>query len=200
MTDNLFLPFTPVGRARELSAIKVKESLGLSPYEAVDPYAVLESVPARLLDVDCLDACSQSARTTLLHDEADAWSAVCFGRIGCEGEAPILLNPTHHPHRQRVSLMEEIVHLILNHPPTELVFDDSRTWSRPFNSSVENEAYSVGAACIIPYRTLFNWIRGEGADLSTMVERFGVSSQYVEFRVRDAGLYRMYKKARALAS
>ncbi|MGI8402475.1 MAG: ImmA/IrrE family metallo-endopeptidase [Gemmatimonadaceae bacterium] len=197
MTDSLFLPFTPVGRARELRAIEVKSKLGVAEYDPVDPFQVLDGVPARLIGEDCLEQCSETTRKCLLADHSDTWSAVCYGCIGGAGEALILLNPTHHPNRQRVSLMEEIVHILLDHPPTELVFDGDGFWTRPFDSVMEKEAYSVGAACIIPYRTLFNWIRTEGADPRAMAQRFGVSTQYVEFRVRDAGLYRVYKKARA---
>jgi hypothetical protein len=47
--SQLFLPFVPSGRSIELQAIEVKQRLRLGPYASLDPEAVLERLPARLL-------------------------------------------------------------------------------------------------------------------------------------------------------
>lgn len=193
MVGGLFLPFTPAGRKVELRAIEAKAMLGLPPYASVDPYAVLEHVPARLLDSSIISSCSDSSQAVLLGDGADQWSGIGYGRIGADGEALILLNPTHHPHRQRVTLMEEIIHVLFDHPKTELELNGS-TWQRPYDAAVEKEAYSVGAACIIPYKPLFQSIKDEHRTAEQIAGVFGVSVDYAFFRIKDAGLYRVYVK------
>jgi hypothetical protein len=189
----LFLPFTAAGKKTEMRAIEAKEILGLGPYDPVDPYTVLDRVPARLLDSSILEHCPDSSRRTLLESHPDEWSGVGYGRVGADGEALILLNPTHHPHRQKVTLMEEILHVIFNHPMTELTFG-AKPFARSFDSAVEKEAYGVGAACIIPYRSLFRLVNDEHRTSREISELFGVSRDYCEFRIKDAGLYRVYKK------
>lgn len=193
MGGGLFLPFTPAGREVELRAIEAKAMLGLAPYASVDPYAVLERVPARLLDSSIISRCKDISQDILLADCADQWSGIGYGRIGADGEALILINPTHHPHRQRVTLMEEIVHVLFDHPKTELQLNGS-SWQRPYDAAVEKEAYSVGAACIIPYKPLFQSIKDEHRTAEQIAGVFGVSVDYALFRIKDTGLYRVYRK------
>ena len=69
----LFLPFTPAGEATERRAIEVKRHLRLGPYEAVEPFSVLPSVPARLL---CLDDFPPTARSIMLEQYGSDWSAI----------------------------------------------------------------------------------------------------------------------------
>lgn len=186
----LFLPFTPRGKQAEETAIHVKRKLGLGPYEAVDPFAALSLVPARLIDIAGLP---NELQEVLCGKKRDEWSAVGFGRSPADGHELILLNPCHHDHRRKVSLMEEVVHVVLDHPKVPLLLDGSR-WSRPFNREVEDEAFNVGAACIIPYKPLFNAVKHEHAAAAEIADRYDVSVEYVDYRIKRAGLYRVYRK------
>jgi len=194
-----FLPFTPNGKATELKAIAVKERLGLGPDDCVDPVAVLPSVPARLVETDTISRLLPGAADVLFRSNRDDWSAVGLFRSPATKEWLILLNPTHHRHRQRVSLMEEEVHIILDHPRTELRFDNSR-WMRPYHSDAEDEAYNVGAACVLPYRMLFNAVHARHESAASIAGQFDVSEAYVTYRIRRAGLVRVYSKHHRLAA
>lgn len=188
----LFLPFTPNGKSTELRAIEVKRLLGTGVYASVDPYLALARVPARLVGSRTLKQLPELVRQNLCSDEV---SAIGLGVLPATGEWLIYLNPTHAPTRQKVSLMEELVHIALRHPPTELTFDDSGSvrWKRPFNKAVEDEAFCVGAACIVPYRALFNAIKQEGLSIAELAMRFGVSEECAWYRVKRAGLTNVYK-------
>lgn len=164
----LFLPFTPNGERTERAAIAVKRHLKLPADAPVDPFAVLPDVPARLVDVPLLDS-------ALLTEHVDGWSGLGFG-CGPSGEELIALNPTHAETRQRATLMEEIVHIVLDHPKTTLTVSTGAISGRPisaidphdalpsraakrasartFTESVEDDAYNTGAACVVPYRAL----------------------------------------------
>ena len=89
--------------------------------------------------------------------------------------------------------MEEIVHVVLDHPKTELRLGID-AWVRPYDAAIEDEAYAVGAACIIPYHRLFDLVQRQHKSLDEIARGFGVSAQYVEYRIKRAGLYRVLRK------
>lgn len=203
-----FLPFTPNGKATECAAIAVKRHLGLQSDAAVDPYDVLPDVPARLIDVSAFDP-------ALLLDHAQDWSGIGFGCIGPDGEELIGLNPTHSAKRQRVTLMEEIVHIVLDHPKSALTVCSAgvtvgsligavssaltksrpvRASSRSYSSAVEDDAFNIGAACIIPYRRLFDSVHTRREHATTIAAQFNVSDDFVVYRIKRAGLSKIYRK------
>lgn len=189
-----FLPFTTKGKATELQAIEVKRLLGLGPYASLDPTAVLPKIPARLLTNADFSDCAEETRDVLFGPRGHGLSAVGFGRSPADGTWLIFVNPTHHPHRQKASLAEEVVHIVLDHPKTEVSRNGVRGTSRTFNKAVEDEAYCVGAACIMPYRELFNAVHDRHEDVDVIAARYVVSKEYVHYRIRRAGLDRIYKK------
>lgn len=189
-----FLPFSPQGEATELQAIRVKERLGLGSGAAVDPYDVLSQVPARLLDPDDFRRDVPPVASKLFDCHADEWSATVLGHSPTTNEALILVNPTHHPHRQRVSLMEEVVHIVLDHPKTEITRDGASggVWVRSFDDGVEDEAYSVGAACILPWPELFDAVSRRSESIVEIAQRYKVSEAYARYRILRSGLGRTY--------
>jgi hypothetical protein len=188
----LFLPFTEQGRATELVAIELKRGLDLAPYSPVDPYAVLPRVPARVLDTEVSQILPEEIRSCLFGRHSSDWSAVGIGRSPASGEELILVNHTHHEHRRRVSIMEEIIHILREHPRVPLSFTADGRWKRAYDADSEDEAYNVGAACILPYRPLFNRIK-DGAMLAELAAGADVSEEYVRFRIKRAGLWNMFR-------
>src|SRR5690242_1296630 len=121
----LFLPFTPNGRATELRAIEVKRLLDLPPAVAVDPNTVLARIPARLVEPRELWESAPDLARSLFVDNGDSWSGMVIGRSPVDGAALILLNPADSAKRRRATLMEEVVHLVLAHPPSCISQDGS---------------------------------------------------------------------------
>ena len=190
----LFLPFTPNGKAIELRAIEVKRHLGLGASVAVDPVLVLERVPARLVDPGLLRRTAPEVAHSLFVEGAGSWSGIGWGESPDDGASLILLNPTHAPTRRRATLMEEVVHIVLRHPKSTLTQSTNGSgWVRSHDSHVENEAFSVGAACLLPYPDVFHAIRDAHETVASMALRYLVSEQYVEFRIKTSGLGRMYR-------
>lgn len=189
-----FLPFTPKGQETELTAIKVKQTLRLGPYASVDPFAVLGRIPARLLTREDFEGCSPATIEVLFGPLGDLVSAIGYGKSPGTGEWLIRVNEHHHIHRQRASLMEEIVHIVLDHPRTVLTLGSGVARSRTYDKAVEDEAFNVGAACIIPYRELFFAIKDKREHAEVIAARHEVSVDYVEYRVKRAGLTNFYKK------
>lgn len=207
VVPKLFLPFTPHGERAERAAIQVKRHLGLPPNAAVDPFAVLPDVPARLVDVSLLDS-------ALLTDHVDGWSGIGFG-CSPSGEELIALNPRHAETRQRATLMEEIVHIVLDHPKTTLLSTGAITVrplnatgshdalplrirtsasARTFTASVEDDAYNIGAACVVPHGARFDAVHRRKEHVTTIAARYLVSTELITYRINRAGLSKVYRK------
>ncbi|HEX3807411.1 MAG TPA: ImmA/IrrE family metallo-endopeptidase, partial [Gaiellaceae bacterium] len=91
---------------------------------------------------------------------------------------------------QKVTLAEELAHIVLGHPPSLL---DGDAGVRTYDTDVESEAYSVGSAMVLPYQPLFNSVR-DGTTEATIAVRYGVSTRFVVARINRCGLRPMYRK------
>ena len=58
---------------------------------------------------------------------------------------------------------------------------------------MEQEAFSVGGALVMPYGQLFHMAKA-GQPLQTIADAFGVSTQMARCRINRTGLSRMYRK------
>lgn len=186
---SLFLPFSTQARADEERAIEIKGDFDYGPYEAVDPWEFAERAGIELVDGRwLLDQSPPRVRAHLLEDGRGRWSA---GTLEVAGRSLTVLNPIHGPARQTASLVEELVHVALGHPPSRLELHDGLAL-RTCAHDVEDEAYRLGAAMVIPYRDLFNWINA-GHSLDEFSAASVVSHEYLEFRVKRAGLWRLHQ-------
>ena len=78
--------------------------------------------------------------------------------------------------------MEEICHLILGHQPSRI--DES---GRSYHHQTEEEAYAIGAATLVPFKDLRDLLES-GSSIKAIADRFDVSVQLVNYRIRVVGL------------
>jgi Zn-dependent peptidase ImmA (M78 family) len=183
----LFLPFTPNGKKIELRAIDLKQRYDFGPYELIEPEALAERMGAAIIDDSWFDQLPQPMRDAALSTHQTRWSA---GSITVDGTLFILANPMNADTRRSVTLLEELVHHGLGHPKSKLVSLDGTT-IRTCQHDVEDEAYSVATALLMPYQPLFNHVNAGRAlgDLRTLAP---VSQACREYRVKRAGLWKTY--------
>lgn len=189
----MFLPFSVAAKAIEEKAIALKQRLDVGWFEAIDPEAVLARIPARLLlEADISDLEPRVAEQ-LFERHSDEWSA--FAIPPGEGRmAIIVLNSRHAATRRRASLMEEVVHLMFGHAPSTLLAGSAESrLPRTVDGAIEEEAFDVGAACLLPYRPLFFAVR-DSTPVAVIAAQFSVSEALVEFRIKRCALTRMYRK------
>lgn len=186
--DNQFLPFVRGEAARiELKALAVKKCLGEPVDAIVDPWAAAERVEVRVLGGAYLKRFPKDVQEATLQLGATRWSA---GTVLAGSTATIVLNPVHDIRRQRATLAEELVHLVMGHPPS-LIYGS--TGMRTYNDDVESEAYGVGGALLLPYADLFRLTK-RGISEARIAGMFDVSSRFVAYRINRTGLRRMYRK------
>lgn len=182
-----FVPFVEGEAARlERCAIAAKRVFELPDGAAVDPTAV-----ASRLDVPVIgnraefDVLPEGLREEMLGSRQ--WSA---GTVAGSQGPLIILNPGHANTRLKVTLAEELAHLVMGHPPTQI---DLLTGMRTYDATVEQEAFSVGGALVLPYGQLFRLAKA-GRPLDEIAALFGVSQSMARCRINRTGLSRMYRK------
>jgi Zn-dependent peptidase ImmA (M78 family) len=183
-----FLPFVEGEPARlERCALAAKLCFGLPATPPADPWRAAENAGITVHGQEFFETLSEEQRYEIFDHGGTHWSA---GTILGEGHAMIFLNPTHDLVRQKVTLAEELAHIVLGHPPSVI---DSDTGMRTYDSDVESEAYCVGSAMVLPYQDLFNLVKS-GATEAAIAQRYAVSSRFVVARVNRCGLRPMYRK------
>lgn len=108
------------------------------------------------------------------------------------GKSICILNPNHPRRRNRITLMEEIVHIYRAHRPTGLrdVLPGLRV--RDYNKNQEAEAYGVGAAVLLPWSQFFHDINN-GQSVYDIAEGFDVTDALVEYRIKVTGATNLYR-------
>ena len=133
----------------------------------------------------------------LIGDGKNSWSGGACSQALPDGRKLIVLNPTHGANRQNATLMEEISHVFLGHKPSKLAVTtynkEGKPIAREYQADVEEEAYSVGAAALVPFSALRRMIN-QGKTSREIARHFNVSRDLVEYRLKVSRLWDEYKK------
>jgi hypothetical protein len=191
------LPPTRKGRQYEIRALALRDFAGLrKPTDALNPFELAKY--AKLLVVqfaDVEDLLTEETREHLLNAGRDKWSGGACGLPLPNGNKLIILNPTHSPLRHNATLMEEISHVFLGHQPSRLAVEThnakGEAIARDYHAEIEEEAYSVGAAALVPYSGLRQLVRA-GKTSRQIAQHFNVSRELVEYRLKVCRLWQNY--------
>ncbi len=190
------LPPTQKGRHHELRALGLREFAGLRrDDERLDPFELARFAKLLVIPFETIDAMSDETKSHLLGDGKDAWSGGAASHRLPSGEKLIILNPTHGRNRHHATLMEEVCHVFLGHKPSRLAIEnrnnDGKLIARDYNHSIEEEAYSTGAAALVPYTALKRMVNA-GRTAQEIARHFYVSRALVEYRIKVSRLWETY--------
>jgi Zn-dependent peptidase ImmA (M78 family) len=166
----------------ERMALQIRDFAKAPLTTRLDPFALAESINVRVLYLSDLTGLSESSRARL--DVPDGWSGGATQVLG-DGSHIVILNQRHSSGRQAATLMEEICHILFGHKPSEIGAD--RVGGRSYNFSVEDEAYAVGAAALVPYHSLKTFLIS-GDSVRKIAGRFGVTPSLIVYRAKGTGL------------
>ena len=197
--DESLLPPTQKGRWFELRALGIREFAGLRrDIERLDPFLLARYAKLLVVELRDVEGLSDETREHLLGAGADAWSGGASARNLPNGWRLVILNPTHGPSRTNATLMEEVSHVFLGHKPNRLAVmsktADGKILYRDYNHAIEEAAYSVGAAALVPYSALKRSVLG-GRAAQQIARHYNVSTKLVEYRIKVSRLWTDYKKA-----
>ncbi|MGH9819048.1 MAG: ImmA/IrrE family metallo-endopeptidase, partial [Pyrinomonadaceae bacterium] len=193
------LPPTQKGRHYELRASGLREFAGLRrDDQRLDPFKLAWYAKLLVAPFDAIEDLSEETRSHLLGDGKDMWSGGAASRMLPNGQKLIVLNPTHGKNRHSATLMEEVCHVFLGHKPSRLAIKNTnkqgKAIARDYNQEIEEEAYSTGAAALVPYSSLKRFVEA-GKTSREIARHFGVSRALVEYRIKVSRLWDTYKES-----
>jgi hypothetical protein len=191
------LPPTSKGRQYELRALGLRDFAGLKRLdEPLNPFDLARYAKLEVVQFDAIkDLLSPETLDHLLGAGSNKWSGGASGIPLPNGRKLIILNPTHSPARHQATLMEEICHVFLGHKPSRLEIKNQNKKgeeiARDYDEAMEEEAYSVGAAALVPYAGLRDFVRA-GKTSREIAGHFNVSRELVEYRMKVSRLWKLY--------
>jgi hypothetical protein len=191
------LPPTSKGRQYELRALGLRDFAGLKKLdEPLNPFDLARYAKLEVVQFDVIkDLLSPETLDHLLGAGSNKWSGGASGIPLPNGRKLIILNPTHSPARHQATLMEEICHVFLGHKPSRLEIKNQNKKgeeiARDYDEAMEEEAYSVGAAALVPYAGLRDFVRA-GKTSREIARHFNVSRELVEYRMKVSRLWKLY--------
>lgn len=191
------LPPTNKGRQYEIRALGLRDFAGLkSTDEPLNPFDLARYAKLEVVSFDAIkDLLSPETLEHLLGAGSGKWSGGASGIPLPNGRKLIILNPTHSPTRHQATLMEEICHVFLGHKPSRLEIKNhnknGKEIARDYNELMEEEAYSVGAAALVPFAALRDFIKA-GKNSREIARHFNVSRELVEYRMKVSRLWKLY--------
>ncbi|HEX8637121.1 MAG TPA: ImmA/IrrE family metallo-endopeptidase [Pyrinomonadaceae bacterium] len=192
------LPPTRKGRDYEIKAMGLRDFAGLKrDDERLDPFELARYAKLLVASFEQIEPfLSEESKAHLLNGGKDAWSGGACSQILPDGKKLIILNPTHGENRQNATLMEEICHVFLGHKPSRLAIENynkqGKVVARDYHHEIEEEAYSVGAAALVPYSALKRFVE-RGKTSREIARHFNVSRELVEYRMKISRLWEEYK-------
>jgi hypothetical protein len=193
------LPPTQKGRHHEIRAAGLRDFAGLrKPEQPLDPFQLAKYAKLLVVSYEQIEPLlTEETKKHLIGDGKDMWSGGAASRPLPDGRKLIILNPTHGPTRHKATLMEEVCHVFLGHKPSRLQIKrkdkQGNIVARDYNHDIEEEAYSTGAAALVPYLALKRYVE-EGRSAGDIARHFGVSRALVEFRIKISKLWDIYKQ------
>ncbi|MCI0338398.1 MAG: ImmA/IrrE family metallo-endopeptidase [Acidobacteria bacterium] len=170
-------------REYERKALEIRRFAGTGIFERLNPHRLAELLNLKVLSLADIDQLSDHARGHLA--QSDNWSAGTTTPLP-DGSRVIVINDKQSYGRQSATLMEEICHTLLGHDPS--VISAAKAGGRSYNETVEEEAYAVGAAALVPFRALAEFLsRGDSVD--KIARHFGVTKSLIEYRMRVLDLW-----------
>ena len=191
------LPPTRKGRRYEIRAIGLREFAGLeSDEEMLNPFDLARYAKLLVASFEQIEPfLTEETKAHLLGEGSDKWSGGACSQTLHDGRKLIILNPTHGKNRQNATLMEEICHVFLGHKPSRLAIKtknkQGKTIARDYQPEIEEEAYSVGAAALVPYSALKRMV-DQGKTSREISRHFNVSRDLVEYRIKVSRLWKDY--------
>lgn len=192
------MPPTRKGRDYEIKALGLRDFAGLRrDDETLNPFDLARYAKLLVASFEQIEPfLSDESKAHLLIEGKDAWSGGACSQMLPDGRKLIILNPTHGKNRQNATLMEEICHVFLGHKPSRLAVEnrnkEGKVIARDYHAEIEEEAYSVGAAALVPYAALRKFV-AEGKTSREIARHFDVSRELVEYRMKVSRLWNEYK-------
>jgi hypothetical protein len=173
--------------------LELRQLAGVNGNEQLDPWKLAPEVGLKILDGhEILRHLPQPIRSHLVGAGKDRWSGGVYPHPLPNGDLVCILNPFHSHRRKKITLMEEIAHIYLDHVPSGVTHAVGGVEVREFHKDQEVEAYGVGAAVLLPWQSFFKALNA-GWKLEQLAELHNVAPDLIEYRIKITGASNLYK-------
>ena len=100
----------------------------------------------------------------------------------------VLLNDCHTVERQRVTLLEEVWHILLGHKLTKIA-RVAEAYGRTYDKAEEHDAYYLASATLLPRTAMIEAV-DQRQSSEQIAAKFGTSPELVDYRLKRLGLWR----------
>ncbi len=135
----------PYGLWIESQAQALRSLLKLTALAALNPYRLAAAMGVRVITTQEVE---EFEHRIGMEEE---WSGIA--QQLSHGEYLVILNPFQAETRKRATLMEELSHIYLKHPPSQIVVQGGKG-KRTYEEGKEKQAFGVGAAALVPLSLL----------------------------------------------
>jgi Zn-dependent peptidase ImmA (M78 family) len=166
-------------------ALQIRKDLGLSKISPLSGNALADHLGVLLLTPKDIIGLSSSARTILLSQSKDSWSAVTisYGEVDM-----IIYNSSHSKARQSSDIMHELSHLLLNHAPSKFIVNPNVGITlRDYNEDQEDEATWLAGCLLLPREALLFIRKARINDQKAMAD-YSVSKDLLIYRTNVTGV------------
>jgi hypothetical protein len=184
-----FLPWSERSKKWEPHAVKLRELVPCKRGVPFDPWKLAPHVGLCVIECD-FPGLTEEEKAHMSGNASSHWSGGVFAKRLPDGRRICIINPYHDPRRNKVTLMEEISHCHLQHTPTQLTKKGDVRF-RDFNRQMEEEAYGVGAAVLLPW-SLFFPLLNAGYPVHELADEFAVTTELVMYRIKICGASSLY--------
>ena len=180
-------PVTLSKEELEQTAEQFRKDVSLSDDEALDSLRLdIEGVDIVMLTrANCIDPLTVKKLST---DACSEWSAMSVPLDEDHERWAVLLNDCHTEERQRVTLLEEVWHILLGHKLTKIA-KIAESFGRTYDSAEEHDAYYLASATLLPRKAVAALV-GAGKTSADIAAHFGTSPELVDYRIKRLGLWR----------
>jgi len=173
----------------ERTAEQFRKELNLADDQSLDSLKLdVDGIEVlRVTDTACIDA---GTLKRLITDACDEWSAMSVPLDEVQDQWVVLLNDCHTVERQRVTVLEEIWHILLGHKLVKIA-KIADAYGRTYDTAEEHDAYYLASATLLPRSAIIKAVEARESSAG-IAKRFGTSPELVEYRIKRLGLWRDY--------
>lgn len=161
----------------EVISTDLRRQLGLQVFDRLRADALAKKCEVTICTPDELNLSEEAVQYCLQH--YDWWGFLI--PPASPRKPMIVYDSKQSPARYESTIMHELSHLILNHPPERIYFATDGTFTRDFDPKKEAEAAYLGSCLQIPRRGLL-WAVQMKMNSEEIANHFGASLEMVHWR------------------
>ncbi len=165
-------------------AVRVREQMGLTALDPIDPVVVCEHFDIALIKLSELGGDSSE----FLSSDNSVFSAVT---VPCGAKIAIVHNDSHHPYRQRSNICHELGHCFLGHNHTPPL---TASGERIRDGGIEAEANFLGGTLLLTNEGAIHILRS--GLMPVAQHRYGISKPMLTYRLQVSGARKIYQRSR----